>query len=341
MSTVRQKPDLSSFKKVLFLRTLRIGGMLISTPAIRAVRQALPDARLDIVCAPSNYSAIQGNPHINDIFIFDLRNPLSWPKLLHTLRKRRYDAALTLNSSSRSTSLLTRLIRAQESIAFGTVPRYGNYYSWVTPPNDEAHVIMDLLVRLESLGIPTFSNHMMDFFVPEEVAAGIHQQFPVAPGRRRLAIFVGNIKKPLARWPIEKFITLTLSLLQQEENLDIVILGGKLERPLLSAFSTINHPSLTFFEGGTLQESAAFLQSCCALVAGSSGPTHLAASQGIPVLSIASWGLNNRWGPLGKHCASVTPDNIHGDMREIPVEPVLEMVRRFLAVAGTTPSNLL
>lgn len=43
------RPDFSRYKSLLLVRTDRIGDLLVTTPCIRALRETLPQARLDLV----------------------------------------------------------------------------------------------------------------------------------------------------------------------------------------------------------------------------------------------------------------------------------------------------
>ena len=91
-----RKPEISRWRKLILIRTDRIGDMLVTTPCIRAIRQALPDIRLDMLASAHNSPAICGNPYLDGIHVFDRRHPLSWGKLVSRLRAERYDAALVL-----------------------------------------------------------------------------------------------------------------------------------------------------------------------------------------------------------------------------------------------------
>lgn len=332
-----RKPDLSRYRKLVLIRTDRIGDMLVTTPCIRALRQALPSARLDMVASALNAPAIQGNPWLDAVHVFDLHRPWTWPRLIGRLRAARYDAALVFNSNSRSACQLTRLLGTPERIGFSGLPThkgakrkgYDSLYTWM-PAGRNQHVILNMLEKMEDLGVPAPSAHL-DFTVPDAVDRAVRQRFPAVPGRLRLAVFVGNIKKIQNRWPVEKFRELTLRLLDKEEDLDLVILAGPSDRPLLQAFADLEHPRLDRFVGGTLQESGAFLKTCCAMVAGSSGPTHVAAALDVPVLAVVTKYNAAIWPPLGPYDVSVTPDTDIRDMRGIPVEPVEAMVRAFLA----------
>ncbi len=333
-----RKPEISRWRKLILIRTDRIGDMLVTTPCIRAIRQALPDIRLDMLASAHNSPAICGNPYLDGIHVFDRRHPLSWGKLVSRLRAERYDAALVFNSNSRSASFLSMLIGVPERVGFSGAPLrggrirwgYGNTYTNLPRGGGRVQVTLDMLEKLDAIGIPAASPHM-DFVVPGELTQAMRRSFPLMPGRLRLALFVGNIKKVTKRWPVEKFRTLALRLLETEEDLDIVILTGPSDQPLLKGFAGVSNPRLSYFTGRTLQESGAFLQTCCAMVAGSSGPTHVAAALDVPVLSVTTRYSATVWGTLGKYDDCVTPDTDTPDMRGIAMEPVEAMVRKFLA----------
>ena len=331
------KPDISRWRKLLLVRTDRIGDMLVTTPCIRAIRQALPDSRIDMLASAYNSPAIYGNPYLDVIHIFDRRHPLTWAKLLMRVRAEHYDAALVFNSNSRSASFLTMLTGIPERIGFSGPPMWGDRIQWgygraytcLPSGSGSIQVTLGMLEKLNAIGIPASSPHM-DFIVPEELTLAMQQRFPRVPNRLRLAMFVGNIKKITKRWPVEKFRTLALRLLETDEDLDIVIFTGPSDQPLLEGFADTSHPRLSYFTGSSLRESGAFLQTCCALVAGSSGPTHVAAALDVPVLSVTTRYSATVWGTLGRYDDSVTPDTDTPDIRGIAMEPVEAMVRKFL-----------
>ena len=125
-----RKPEISRWRKLILIRTDRIGDMLVTTPCIRAIRQALPDIRLDMLASAHNSPAICGNPYLDGIHVFDRRHPLSWGKLVSRLRAERYDAALVFNSNSRSASFLSMLIGVPERVGFSGAPLRGGRIRW-------------------------------------------------------------------------------------------------------------------------------------------------------------------------------------------------------------------
>lgn len=347
------KPDLSQCHRILAMRTDRIGDLLVTTPCLHALRLALPQARIDLLASSLNAPAAQGNPDVDEIYMYNRRNPLSWPSLLWRLRKNSYDAVLAFNSNSRNGTLLMSLLGAPQTVAFAGLPshkgrtleQYGRYYTWMSEHSGKEHVLEDLMGRLEALGVPAVPPQIV-FNVPVDQCAAMAARFPQKPGLFRLAVFIGNIKKIHNRWPIEKFYELTQRLLAASEappvskgagglsGLELVIFAGPSDRPLLSAFDQIQHPRLHIFVGDTLQESGAFLQTCHGLVVGSSGPAHVAAALGVPMLSLVTEYNQTFWRPLGPFDVCVTPPPELGkdmrDMRGISVDTVEIAVRQFV-----------
>lgn len=332
------RPDFSRFGKLLLIRTDRIGDLLVSTPCIRALRQALPGARLELVASALNAPAVSGNPHLDAVHVFHARRPWTWPGLMGRLRKTAFHATLVLNSNSRSACVLARLAGTPHRIGFSGLPSdkgreltaYARAYTWMVEGGNDENIVLNMLERMERMGIPAPSPQL-DFTVPAATAQAVRLRFPLPRGRLRLAVFVGNIKKIQNRWPVEKFRELILRLLDAEADLDIAVLAGPADRPLLGALADLDHPRLVRFVGETLQESGAFLQTCCGLVAGSSGPTHVAAALGVPVLAVVTRYNATVWRTLGPRDRAVTPEDDARDMRGIPVEPVEAMIRAFLA----------
>ncbi len=324
---------------ILLLRTDRIGDMLITTPAIRALRMAMPNALIDMMASPLNYPAIRDNPYLNNIFLYQLRRPWTWPLTALKIRGRAYDAALVFNSNSRNLSHFCSWLGIPVCIAMGGIPRR-HAYSAQAPAGGESHVILDMLAKLEKMGIPSQSSHM-DFVVSPQARERMSARFPLRVGVTRIAIFLGNIKKIHNRWPVEKFRALTSQLLESELDLEIILLGGRLEEALLRHFNDITHPRLLRFISAELEDTGALLQSCRALITSSSGPLHLAAALDVPVLAAISHYSAEGWRPLNERDRIVIPDSIviadkrgYQDMRGIPVDRVLGMVRDFLKETG-------
>ena len=159
----------------------------------------------------------------------------------------------------------------------------------------------------------------------------VQAKYPRLPGKKRLAVFIGNAKKLHSRWPVEKFAALTDMLLHTHADLEIYIVHGRAEVPLLAHFKAQDR--LRMFSAG-LMETAAFFMSCDALLTSSSGPWHIAAAVGTPTLSVVCRYNYDNWRPLeGRHYFAL-PDNDSKDVRTVDIERVRQMVEDFFMEAG-------
>ena len=95
---------------ILCIRCDHIGDLLVSTPAIHRLRTLWPDAEIDVITSPAGRVALEGNPDIDHIFIYQKKSPRSWVSLVPVLLKK-HDMVVGFNAGSSTIRLLTRLAR--------------------------------------------------------------------------------------------------------------------------------------------------------------------------------------------------------------------------------------
>ena len=315
-------------KKILLIRSDRLGDLLAITPAIRAVRSYFKDARIDFLASDINVEAIRVNPHIDNVYVLKQRGPLSWPRLVWQIRRQNYDIVLCFNGGSSKAALFTWLAGAGTSFGkVGIGRKFSKYFDHFFIPDNKLHITRANLAFLGKFGIPS-AGEKMEFVLPDDARKNAATRFPRSE-RKRLAVFIGNAKKIHSRWPAEKFAVLVEKILATYGSLEIFLLYGKAEIPLLSYFKP--HDRLKMFNGN-LVEAAAFLATCDALLTSSSGPWHLAAAVDTPTMSIISRFNYDFWRPLeGRNYFVVQDDDQNNDdVRTIKIEPVLKMVEDFI-----------
>ena len=100
-----------------------IGDVVMATPAIRAVRQHFPNARLLAICRPYVAATIEGSPWFDDVILFDKKGPRDRREVavIRRLRQERVDATVLFPNSFRSAAVAA-LGRCRQRIGFD---RYG------------------------------------------------------------------------------------------------------------------------------------------------------------------------------------------------------------------------
>jgi ADP-heptose:LPS heptosyltransferase len=100
--------------RILLIQLHHLGDVVLTTPTIRAARQAFPDARIDFVTGSLGAQVLEKNPHLDQVFV--------QPRLreLHAIH---YDFVGDMHSVPR-TALFTLATRARERVGIrGRGPR--------------------------------------------------------------------------------------------------------------------------------------------------------------------------------------------------------------------------
>ena len=90
--------------RILLTRTDRIGDVVLSTPAIKAVRDKYPDAYIAFMTRPYAKDIVEGNPYLDEVIIYDKYGKhsslLSTIKFALGLRKKKFDLAIILHPTN-------------------------------------------------------------------------------------------------------------------------------------------------------------------------------------------------------------------------------------------------
>lgn len=318
-------------KKILFVRMDHIGDLLCCTPCIRAVRKKYPDAFIGVLCTARNYVALENNPYVNIRYVVR-KGLLSKIKLIWQIRREKYDEVIVLSSASRTSCFYAKMLGIPKRIALVEPHRYfQKMYTQVLPKADrDRHIITSFMQPLEALGIFE-KDYSLDYFLNDDVKAWGKENFPRKKDMVRLAVFIGNVKKPHTHWGVENYVKLCEYLLTKD-NVEVYVWGGPEEKKYFHLFEHLQSNAdfhlvsdLSFAEGG------AFLLQCDALIIGSTGPTHLSSALGVPVLSVISNYQVEVWRTLGEKDMYVSPKLDGPDIvAGIPLEAVKEMVDAFM-----------
>ena len=317
--------QLSTPNKILIIRIDRIGDMLSATPAIRALREACPDARIDLMASSGNAIVVRNNPHIDKLIIFPLKKFWLWPLYFIKLRLTGYDWVVELNGISGTATRLARATGAKIKASPANDKRRKEYNVTITPGGAE-HMIHQQLRLAAELGA-TGNNADMVFPVKEEWTEHALAILPRRKGVRRIGIFIGNAKKTETRWPEDKFVALA-DQLARDKTIEVCILAGPGDRHLLEGFKWSDNCLLYLDKG--LEDLSGFLKTCDLFVTSSTGPMHLAAACDIPMVAILAQYTYDCWRPLDDIHSIVNSGHPGVDVGNVEMNEVLEIVQKVL-----------
>ena len=293
--------------RILLIRLDRLGDVVLSTPAIAAVRAAYPDAHLAMMVRPECLDAVEGLPGVNEVILYDRdgahHSVVSTIRFARALRRQRFDAALVLHPTNRS-----------HWLAFlAGIPRRIGWHrkcGWLLTcrlphvkhegAKHESDYTLDVV---RALGIEPAERRLRFPQHPpaaERVERWLAQR-GAAPNARLIAIHpsASCISK---RWMPEHFAAVADALI--EEGYQVVVIAGPADQAFGEAMiRACRKPVLDSCGAFSIAELGELLRRCELLISNDSGPVHVAVAVGTPVVDI--FGRNQaglsplRWGPLG------------------------------------------
>lgn len=336
-------------QNILIVRFSSMGDIVLTTPAIRALRRAFPEARIDYVTKRQFAGLLTNNPRLTSVHAYDSRSGIAGLRALgREFRGRRYDLLVDLHNNQR-TRLLALLARPRR------IARYAKY-----------RIRRTLLVKTGLNLYPRPIEQVPDRYLRPLKPFGVMadhdglELFPTAAERARAAALLDDAgvaaddlviglgpaaSFPLKQWPVERFAEVGRELARRY-GARIALFGGpddvELLRPLMSEIP--NRP-LLLCGSLTMMESAAALARCALFVGNDTGAAHIASAMGCKVVTI--------FGPTAEElgfypyqaasevvslplpCRPCTPTGqgrcafgTHACLRDLPAANVLEAVER-------------
>jgi len=215
-----------------------VGDVVMATPALRAVREHFPVARLLAVCRPYVAATIEGAPWFDNVILFDKKGPRDRREVgvIRRLRRERVDAAVLFPNSFRSAAVAA-LGRCRRRIGFDRYGRGLLLTDALKPRRDSAgriapNPVIDEYNRLAlALGTPDPGHRMELFTTPTDEAAADQvwaelglNQLPEVIGLNNSGAF-GAAKL----WPAERFAALARDLADRR-GCGVLVICGPSER---------------------------------------------------------------------------------------------------------------
>ena len=304
-----------SLRKILFIRTHALGDVLLTTPAIRAVRQQFPDAVLSILISEGAKAVVLNNPNIDRIISFPdsllvKPEPLTLLRLVTKLRKEKYDCVISL---SRSAPVHFLAFLTGSPLRVGLDFNGSGFPLSLKVPDKKSNVayseqyaVRDYLDIVAALGVNE-NGEDIDFYLhPKgvDIVNKFLNQFGVSSEDLLIGIFPGggkNIAETIdaKRWPVVNYAKLA-DLLIRELGAKVLLLGGKKDIEVVSEMQyNMEEKAINACNIGDLNTFGHLLKNCSLLITNDSLPLHLGLSLKIPVIAL--------FGPT--NAKALTPSN--------------------------------
>ncbi len=350
---MRLQPD-----RALLVLIAGIGDFVMATPAIRAIRQGFPGAHLTLLTNPQSEGLARSCPYLDAILTFDLHayRPggrstgwRAWKNFLSLtadLRRQRFDLAVNLYQVATWAGtirmwLLFAGIRADQTAGRSSGGR-GFFFRIRSP--DRPHEIDAQLALAAALGCPADDGHP-ELWIPEASRQSAAARLREAGLSEREPFAVLNIgsNRPEARWPQEKAAVIAREI-HGGTGLRILLTGDATEADLANALTVELADCVRSLAGRTdILELAAILERAKVMVTTDSGPMHMAAALGTPLVALFGPADPAHFGPRGWPGQVVVlqgrarPRDPLGWHADLSVTDVLEAVAHLLSLSRAPP----
>ena len=327
----------------MIVRTDRIGDVVLTTPAIKALRRRYPRARISILVTPATHDLVKGNPYVDEILKDDRRGRhkglSGFLRLVREIRLKKFDLAIIFHTKRRY-NLACYIAGIPCRLGYKN-NKFG--FLLTDPLNDirpqgtkhEAEYCMDVL---KAIGI---ENGDLDIFVPlqkeaEEWVFNWMQENNLKPDE--FIVIHPGASDPAKCWPTANFASLMDRL---AERLKIVLIGSPQTIPVAVEILRQTQKTSRFLDltgKTTLAQTVSLLRRARLLISNDSGPVHVAAGVGTSVISLFlrnQPGINaERWKPLGPRGFILKCDSLAGQTGSISVDNVMKLTEQIFQKDG-------
>jgi ADP-heptose:LPS heptosyltransferase len=292
-------PSLPPGAEILILRLRSLGDVVLTTPALAALHQYRPDLRLVVLLQPAFAPVLESNPAVAQILLHQ--------KFLRTARElhRRRFAAVFNQHGGPTSAWLAAASRAPVRVCWAG-SQFQSLYNVLVPGPESfygravVHSVEHRMTQFYWTGLPRG---------PIPPARVYPQSAAVAALQRRMGERGLDAGQPYAvlhpgatfftrRWDIEKFTDLARWLRAEQGLVPLSILGPG-DGEIAAAVRRSLEPQGAVLDSLPLGELIALLAGARLFVGHDTGPSHIAAAAGCPVVMIFGSSSSIRWRPWG------------------------------------------
>lgn len=331
----------NELERVLIIRPQKIGDLVITLPAVDALRAANPGIAIDLIAAPRSIVVVRDDPRFETVVAY--RKSRAFLSELQALRRRRYGCVLDMIDGDSVTGLLlSQLCAGKDTVRVGEAKFvHAPYYDIVSPPlgPPRSHGIERSLAVVEAVGVPIgeVSRFARPHLSPGDRAVA-DAFFGSGEGEPRIAerstprvglnLSAGQASR---RWPLDRARALLARLLEGHD-VTVVLVTTPSERALAEAVGEgfgarvrLVPPNLTILE------VSAIVSRLSVLITPDTSLVHIARALGVAVVGLypsARWNLE-RWFPYGQSAGVVIAPS-ETEIRDIEPEEVIRAMDEVL-----------
>ena len=288
-------------EKILVIQLRRVGDVLLATPAVRALRGAFPEARIDFLVEEAARPVLEDNPRIDRILVRGRGDGLGRAiTMLRDVRRARYDVVVDFLGNVR-TAIVALASAAPRRLSYRHPVLRLFYTSTPASQHEPRYMVLNKLAVLADLGldpraggdleelrpemsVPQSADDYVSDFLQEEGLADASPLVSIDPTSR----------SDTCRWTAEGFAELA-DRLTDTYGARVVFLWGPAERDDVAALAARCRHRHVIAPATDLKQLAALIGRCDLHIGNDSGPRHIAVARDTPTLTVMGSTHESKW----------------------------------------------
>ncbi len=287
-----------SIQKILLIQLRRIGDVLMTTPSIRALRRAYPDAHITFVTEAPSDQVLQNNPYLDEVLLFSRKNSFwEYLRFLWRLYEGKFDIVIDFFGNPRSAQM-SWSTRAKLRIGFD-FPGRRLYYTDRIPLGVGARYAAQhksLLLQRLDIVVDSFK---LDFYIHEDDRKYVERLF------HEMEIQEGDVlvtlspvsRQPYKVWPPQHFAKIADQLIEKLNAKILFIYGPGEETFVDQVRQSMSYKALPNYPPPTLGQTKAIFEKTTLHLGNDNGPCHFAIAAGTPTVAVFGKPKAINWTP--------------------------------------------
>jgi len=309
--------QLKSDAKILILKLSAIGDCLVVSPVARALRQRYPQAHIAWAVQSKARTVVEGNPNLDEVLVWSggFGGAL---ELAKQIRARKFDAVLDLQGAFKSAPIVALSGAKHRIVSSRGEPIAKRFANVIVPmPSPPPHASEQYLRVAMALDISADAERKLQMPLSQkerDFATEFLAQNGFDPSKKLIGLNLGAAR-PIKMWPAEKFAD--LGNIAHQNDVQTILFGGPTEVEIAQKVNDAMTQKPIFAAGKTsLKQLGALIERCNLMVSGDTGPMHISAGVGTPILALFGPTDPFRTGPVGNNNTVV--------MRDLPCRPCFQ-----------------
>lgn len=324
---------------ILVINFGQLGDVVLSLPALKAIRQRFPNAKITALVGTPGRPIVQLSGVVDATIGVDrvaLRDGNTFVsiarilKLVKKVRNLKFDFVIDLHSLS-ETNLLGFFSGASYRLyahrPSRSIDMLGNFQPPPPRPDSNRHAVDRYLDVLKPLGInnPNRVPYLKTTASDDAAVEALLKKEQAHSNALLVGLFVGA-GHVLRRWPIERYAALA-DFLIRNDRVRVIVFAGPEERQIVAQAKKLFPPGTIFFDSLTIPQLASAQARLTLFISSDTGPMHIAAAVGTSVIVMLDRPSPNTFVPLGEQHRVLCGL----DINQITVERVYEVAHELLA----------